>query len=81
MVKSIFVGFILISLGIPKVLAHGLSNHGFHCEKLINRQCKFTGEWAQMIRSVPDCNPDQLRGRIGFEILSCICTDDFHDHG
>ena len=78
--RCIYFGFILILLGIPKALTHSLSNHGFHCEKIINRECKFSGEWDKFTRSVPNCNPRQSRGRIGFEILSCKCNYDDHEH-
>ena len=78
MVKDIFLAFLSIFILMPEVIAHNLSNNEFNCEKIINRECKFSGEWDQFTRSVPNCNPRQLRGRIGFEVLSCKCNDNEH---
>ncbi len=79
---------LIVTLGgsvIPMpVHAHKISDHGFHCEKVIYRACKFNSEWSHIKKYTPNCEQSQFRNNNPQRIVeSCTCTgmeDHTHDY-
>ena len=81
--NSWIVGLIVTLAGMLTpilVRAHKISDHGFHCEKLIYRACKFDGEWEYIEKFTPNCNESQFRTNNTQRIVkSCRCKE-MNDH-
>mgnify|MGYP001288219529 FL=1 len=79
--RHFLIAPLLIGLTSP-VHAHKISDHGFHCEKVIYRACKFDGVWSHVKKYTPNCDKSQFRNNNPQRIVkSCTCTGmDDHSH-
>ena len=75
---------LVLALTPIPVHAHKVSDHGFHCEKVIYRACKYNAEWSHISKYTPNCDKSQFRNNNPQRIVeSCTCTgmnDHTHDY-